>query len=275
MGRFVISGGTDGIGRALALHYLRAGADVVVIGRSEEKFRRLVAEAGGGVSGVSGAGVAHFVGADLALAAENRRVVAEVTDRFPAIDALILCAAYLRTTRTVTAEGLEHTFALYYLSRYLLSHGLADRLEAAERPVVLNTSVPGASRDAVRWGDLQLDRRFTARRANQQSRRANELLGLMLRARPAGRIRHVLYNPGFVRTSHAGALSRPARALVSALAAVAATPVDRAVEPIVELIDQPPERQVSAYRRRHRLRLSAGAADVADAERLRSVTDRL
>jgi NAD(P)-dependent dehydrogenase (short-subunit alcohol dehydrogenase family) len=208
MSTLVISGGTDGIGRGLALHYLRAGHEVAVIGRSEAKFRELLAAAGG-------RGSAHLVRADLALAAGNRHAVAELTARFATIDALVLCAAYVRTRRTLTAEGLEHTFALYYLSRYLLSHGLADRLEAADRPVILNTAVPGAPRDAIHWNDLQLSRSFTARRANHQSRRANHLLGLMLTTRPAARIRHILYNPGFVATSHAGALNRPTRALVT------------------------------------------------------------
>jgi NAD(P)-dependent dehydrogenase (short-subunit alcohol dehydrogenase family) len=265
---FVISGGTDGIGRALAVHYLRTGNDVVVIGRSEEKFRAMVTEAGGTAT-------AHFIGADLTLAAENRRVVDEITGRFDAIDALILCAAYIHTNRVVTTEGFEHTFALYYLSRYLLSHGLASLLEAADQPVILNTAVPGAHRDAMRWNDLQLERAFTVRRANQQSRRANELLGLMLSGRPADKIRHILYNPGYVRTSQAGAFNRPLRFVVCTLARVAATPVEKAIIPIIDLVARPPRSPISAYRRRGQLPLPVTPGDNVDADRLAAATDQL
>jgi NAD(P)-dependent dehydrogenase (short-subunit alcohol dehydrogenase family) len=130
----VLSGGTDGIGRALAAHLLRRGETVVVVGRSQAKFDALVAETGGD---------AHFVAADLRLVRENRRVVAELRDRFPVIDALVLAAAYVHFDRRLTEEGFEHTFALYYLSRHLLAAGLLPALAAAPRPVVVDTTVPG------------------------------------------------------------------------------------------------------------------------------------
>lgn len=261
----VITGGTDGIGRALAAHLLRRGERVVVVGRSRAKFDALVAETGGD---------AHFVAADLRLVRENRRVVAEVRERFGAVDALVLAAAYVHRDRQVTEEGFEHTFALYYLSRHLLAAGLLPALAAAPRPVVVDTTVPGARKDAVRWDDLQLARSFSWRVANLQSRRLGELSGLRLTTMP-GAVRYVLVNPGFVRTSHQGALSRPARAVVTLLAKTLGTPPERAVVPLVALLDEPPADPLTVYRRGKRFPISAGADDHADAERLHQVTERL
>ncbi|HEY1179884.1 MAG TPA: SDR family NAD(P)-dependent oxidoreductase, partial [Phytomonospora sp.] len=181
METIVITGGTDGLGRALALLYLREGRTVIVVGRSRAKFEALAAEAGHGT--------ARFIAADLSLVAENRRVVAEAA-AFGPVDVLILCAAYARWDRVETAEGFEHTFALYYLSRVLLTSGLRPRL-------VLNTSVPGAARDAIPHHDLQLREGFGFKKANHLTRRANELFGLHLAQSP-GETRHILYSPGFV-----------------------------------------------------------------------------
>ena len=88
-------------------------------------------------------------------------------------------------------------------------------------------------------------------------------------------LRYVLYNPGFVRSSHQGDLSRPARAFVSLLARTLATPPERAIEPIVELIANPPREPLSMYARRKRLPLTIDDADRAEADRLYTETRRL
>ncbi|WP_158891709.1 SDR family NAD(P)-dependent oxidoreductase [Amycolatopsis anabasis] len=263
MATVVISGGTDGIGRALAARFLRGGDTVVVLGRSREKFDALVAEAGGD---------AHFVAADLRSVRENLRAVAEIRDRFPVVDTLVLAAAYVHRRRVVTEEGFEHTFALYYLSRYLLATGLAPALNEAGRPLIVDTTVPGAPKDAMRWDDLQLAAGFTWKAANLQSRRAGELSGLRL----GGRVRYVLYGPAnLVRTSLQGDLNRAARLLTTVLVRLLGTPVERAVEPIVELIANPPEEPLTAYRGRKRLPLGSTDRDRAEAERLHTETERL
>ncbi|OLF12563.1 SDR family NAD(P)-dependent oxidoreductase [Actinophytocola xanthii] len=261
----VISGGTDGIGRALALDQLRRGATVVVVGRDGSKFDSLVREAGEG-------GTPHFVAADLRLVAENRRVTAEIAERFPVIDALVLAAAYVHRERVVTEEGFEHTFALYYLSRHLLATGLSRSLAAAPTPLVLDTTVPGAPAAAVRWEDLQLAEGFSWRAANLQSRRMGFLSGLRI---GGDHVRYVLFNPGFVRSSHQGALGRPARAVVRLLARVLGSPPDRAVAPMAELIAAPPEEPFTLYARGTRLPLAVGEDDHADAARLHLLTRRL
>ncbi|HEX6358316.1 SDR family NAD(P)-dependent oxidoreductase [Actinophytocola sp.] len=262
MGTTVITGGTDGIGRALAAHLLRRGETVVVVGRSRAKFDSLPS------------GDAHFVAADLRLVRENQRVVTELRERFPVIDALVLAAAFVHRDRQLTEEGFEHTFALYYLSRHLLAAGLLPALAAAPRPVVLDATVPGAPKDAVRWDDLQLSRDFGWKVANLQSRRLGELSAQRLVTRPeAGALRYVLVNPGFVRTSHQGALSRPARAFVTLLARTLGTPPERAVTPLVALLDEPPAEPLTAYRGGKVVPLST--VDLADVERLHEVTDCL
>jgi NAD(P)-dependent dehydrogenase (short-subunit alcohol dehydrogenase family) len=139
VGTFVISGGTDGIGKAIALNRLRLGHEVLVIGRDATKGEAFLESA----VDLGADGRAHFVLADLSLVGQARQAIDEIGNRVAKVDGLVLCARHYRTTRAVTSEGLEHTFALYYLSRFLLSFRMVGLLDTADAPVILNVSGPG------------------------------------------------------------------------------------------------------------------------------------
>ena len=79
---------------------------------------------------------------------------------------------------TETPEGLEATFALYYLSRYLLSHELTPALSRSTSPVIINVAGVGIAKGSIQWDDLQLTRRYSMIRAQLQAGRANDLLGV-------------------------------------------------------------------------------------------------
>src|SRR3954452_7720991 len=104
----VITGGARGVGLGVARQRVARGDPVVAVARDPEPGRRFVEEGGER---------AHFVAADLSTVAGTRAVAAQLADRHPTTDALVLGAPRRRPRRTETAEGLEATFALYYLSR--------------------------------------------------------------------------------------------------------------------------------------------------------------
>lgn len=97
MRTIVITGGTDGMGAALVRHYLAAGDRVVVIGRSREKFERLIGTA-------PDRAAAEFVQADLASVADSRRVVTQLRATCDRIDVLVLAASFIRQRRMLTGE---------------------------------------------------------------------------------------------------------------------------------------------------------------------------
>ncbi|GAA4627804.1 hypothetical protein GCM10023196_041540 [Actinoallomurus vinaceus] len=269
MRTIVISGGTDGMGNALARTYLSRGDTVVVLGRDAGKgkdFRAAAAEGGAGERAV-------FLQADLSLVAENRRVIETLTARFPVVDVLVLCARHFRSTRRMTAEGFEGTFALEYLSRYLLSHGLVASLERADRPVIVNVSGPAdVPVGEIRWDDLGLDRRYAGVAAQLQAGRANDLLGIAFAAaHTAGRTRYVLVNPGMVATSFSGEYD-PATAAHVAMMKRMGKPVERGIAPIVLAIDDPPAEPLSAFAEDRRIRLRPPFFDEGAARRLHDLT---
>ncbi|RSN31962.1 oxidoreductase [Amycolatopsis sp. WAC 01416] len=264
MKTIVISGGTDGMGKALAMEYLGRGDTVVVLGRDPAKGA-VFAESGG----------ATFIQADLGLVACNHEVVERVTTRFPVVDALVLCARHFRSTRVETAEGIESTFALEYLSRYLLSHGLAAALGRAERPVVVNVSGPGVSKPEIRWHDLSLTRGYDGVAAQMQAGRANDLLGVAFAAEHAASgISSVLLNPGGVSTSFSGDYDAATAAHVEALKRYG-KPVEEGIVPIIARVDDPPAEPLSAFVEGRRIAVTGPGFEPGAAKRLAEVTRRL
>lgn len=261
----VITGGTDGIGKGLAAEYLRRGDNVVVIGTSATKGRAFT-QAGGER--------AHFLAADLSLVKENRRLAGQLTESFPVIDVLVLGARYHRQARVVTTEGLESNFALFYLSRFLLSHGLVSSLSRAGHAVVLNFAAAGQT-GPVRWHDLQLKLEYHGVGAMGHAGRLNDLLGVSFADTYAGLgIRYVLNHPGVVATSFAGEYDPVTAAQVRQLRA-AGKSVDTSVAQILPYLDQPGQARLTAVLEGTRVPLDLPLFDRGEAARLRRVTEEL
>src|SRR5688572_30955541 len=108
MRTIVVTGGTDGMGAALARHYLAAGERVVVIGRSRAKFDALLAD-------TASQSRAEFLSADLSLVADSRRVVGQLKENHDRVDALVLAASFIRQRRHTTPEGHEASWSLFFL----------------------------------------------------------------------------------------------------------------------------------------------------------------
>ncbi|TDE35494.1 SDR family NAD(P)-dependent oxidoreductase [Actinomadura sp. 6K520] len=268
MRTIVITGGTDGIGKGLGLHYLGRGARVIVVGSNPDKGRRFLEEARAIGSGERAA----YVQADLSLVAENRRVVAEIAQRHPVVDALVLAARYYRSTRRETAEGIEHNFALFYLSRYLLGHGLADRLEAAERPVILNLAGPGGDLSAMNWDDLQFTRDYRPDRVMAQCGKLSDLAAVEFTAvHPGTQIRYVLAHPGLTATGFTGDYNEADAALVAGMHD-RGQPVDAAVDMLRRHLDDPDPEPLSAYMQHTKVDVHGAPFDPAAARRLADIT---
>lgn len=267
----VITGGTDGIGRALAAELLDGGATVVVVGRNPAKGREFLAAA----DKAGAAGRVRFVTADLSLLAETERAVAEIRAEFPALDALVLCARHYRSRRTVTAEGLEENFALFYLSRRLFGEGLADALAAAAAPVVVNVAGPGAPLDIVRWDDLELRHGYHGGAALGQGGKLNDLLGVAFAERHGWRgIRYVLVHPGVTATSFSGEYDQATLPHIRSMQA-SAKPATAALPPILSVIERPPAVALSAFVEGRGLDVSGPDFDPDAARRLETLTERL
>jgi NAD(P)-dependent dehydrogenase (short-subunit alcohol dehydrogenase family) len=269
MAATMITGGTDGIGRALADTYLDRGHNVLVVGTSSEKGAKFLEAAASRGAGDR----AQFLRADLSLVAENNRTIDWIAERYPAIDVLVLGARYHRSTRVETPDGFESNFALFYLSRFLLSHGLVSVLRRAEHATVLNFGGSGLT-GPVRWDDLQLRRNYPGTGALGHSGALCDLLGVhFTEVHAETRIRYVLNHPGVVATSFAGEYDTATAAQVDRLR-VSGKPVSQAVAQVIPFLDAPPARLTAVLEGRQ-VPTDGAAFDSGDAARLHELTTKL
>jgi NAD(P)-dependent dehydrogenase (short-subunit alcohol dehydrogenase family) len=92
-----------------------------------------------------------------------KRVASEIAQAEPRIDVLINNAGAMFSSRQLTEEGLERTFALNHMSYFVLTHGLRDRLVASAPARVVNTSSDAHQVGALDLNDLQSAEVFRSR----------------------------------------------------------------------------------------------------------------
>jgi len=124
----MVTGGTGGVGKAIAARLTGAGHDVVVVGR--DRSAALVA--------------------DLSRLSEMRRVAEEVGS----VDVLINNAGVSKARRELTEDGLEATFAVNHMAPFVLSNLLLPK------KIITVASEQHRFVRAIPWDDLQGERRF-------------------------------------------------------------------------------------------------------------------
>ena len=235
----LVTGGTDGIGRAVALELARQGHRVLIVGRSAARGAAVLA-----ALDEASAGAGHaLIRADLSLLRDTAQAASDITRHTDRLDAVVLCAGVLSTVAEWTGENLERTFVLNYLSRYLLLRLLLPTLAEAPSGRVILVANAGKYRDTLDLDDLQLRRGGRGLRVAGRTQFANDLLAVELAERVRGsRIEVTCVFPGLVATDvfrNARGLPRPVRAAATALQRlVAAAPADAARVPVF-LADDP------------------------------------
>src|SRR5829696_1943450 len=210
----ILTGATRGIGRAAAVQLAARGAELALVGRDEERVRETAAEAR-----EAGDAPVHEHVADLSRMEETRRLAAELLEAYPRIDVLANNAGAMFTSRHVTPDGFEQSFALNHLAPFLLTNLLLERLSASHGRVVTTAS------DAHKGGlldldDLQSERgRFRPGRVYGTTKLCNILFTRELQRRNPT-IAANSFHPGVIRTGFGkndGALVRAGLTLAGPL----------------------------------------------------------
>jgi NAD(P)-dependent dehydrogenase (short-subunit alcohol dehydrogenase family) len=196
----VITGGTSGIGEVAAIAFARMGARVVLVARNRSRAEATLARLRRG-----GPDAAHSVYfADLTRLAEMKRVAAEIANREPPIDVLINNAGALFSTRRLTEDGLEYTFALNQMSYFVVTEGLRERLLASGTARIVNTASAAHQSVTLDFDDLQSAKSFSPIRAYSCSKLCNILFTRELARRLHGTgVTANCLHPGFVATRFA------------------------------------------------------------------------
>ncbi len=139
----LVTGGTGGIGRAVALELANRGAKIVIVGRDRSKGQAVVAAVQ-----AKGLPLAAFIQADLGQRDEVHKVVQQFEAAHDRLHILVHSAGGHFLERSLTRDGLEINFATNYLSKFLLTNLLLDHLlaSAPARVVIVGSPVVNPQR---------------------------------------------------------------------------------------------------------------------------------
>jgi NAD(P)-dependent dehydrogenase (short-subunit alcohol dehydrogenase family) len=180
----LITGSTDGLGRAVAKRLAAAGAHVLLHGRNRERGEKLVQEIR-----AAGKGAATFYQADLASLAEVRGLAQAILRDHDRIHVLVNNAGVgsgpNMNERAVSADGHELRFAVNHLAGFLLTYLLLPAIEKAAPARIVNVSSLG--QQPIEFDDVMLERGYDGGRAYRQSKLAQIMFTLDLAQELAGK----------------------------------------------------------------------------------------
>ncbi len=167
----LVTGATNGIGKATARALATSGATLVIHGRNREKTERCLAE----LKAESGNDDIHMLLADFQSLDEVSELAREYRQQFGVLHVLINNAGVLTDHRQVSRDGFELTFAVNHLAPFLLTNLLLQTLvESAPARIATNSST-ALGGGHIPFDDLQLERHFNGWSAYANSKLANAL----------------------------------------------------------------------------------------------------
>jgi len=177
----LVTGATSGIGLAAARALAAEGVNLIVLGRDEERVRRVRAEL---VEASANPRVESAV-CDLASAAEIAAFARGFLAGHPELHVLVNNAGVWSSRRELTPEGHEKTWATNVLGYHRLTRALEPALKAARPARVVNVA-SRLARD-LDLDDLRFERRpWDGVTAYAQSKQANRMWSRALARRLAG-----------------------------------------------------------------------------------------
>jgi NAD(P)-dependent dehydrogenase (short-subunit alcohol dehydrogenase family) len=173
----LITGSTDGLGREVAVRLGALGASVIVHGRNSERGAEVVREIN-----EQSAGNAVFYRADLASLAEVRALATEVRANHERLDLTINNAGILIANaddgRPTSADGHELTFAINYLSHFLLTRELLPLIEASAPARIVN--IASVAQSPIEFDDVMMTANYRPMQAYSQSKLAQIMFTMSL-----------------------------------------------------------------------------------------------
>ncbi|MCC5815192.1 MAG: SDR family oxidoreductase [Leptospira sp.] len=196
----LITGATDGIGLRTAERLAEWGANLYLVGRSEEKTKAVVQALRNQYPEVS----IDYSLADLSKPSEVKKTALEIKSKLNKLHVLLNNVGAFFSKKVLTGDGLESTFALNHLSYFLLTHHLMDLLKATPNSRIVNTASQAHVGVDLDFANLQGEKKYNGWNAYQMSKLENILFTYELAERLKDTdITVNAFHPGFVASKFA------------------------------------------------------------------------
>jgi retinol dehydrogenase-14 len=180
----LITGGSDGIGLECASQVAKAEPDcrIVLVGRDPHRTAAAVDR----LRAESSTCRSESRLCDFADQSDVRRLADDLLGTCPRIDVLVNNAGTVFSRRTVTADGVEATFAVNHLGGFLLTELLLDRIRESAPARIVFTSSASHYSGTMDLDDVGFERGYSIMRAYSRSKLANVLTARHLARRLEG-----------------------------------------------------------------------------------------
>ena len=162
----LVTGATDGLGRRVAQELAAKGATVLLHGRSPERLEATLEE----LRSQTGSEKVNSYLADLFSLAAVRHLAERIFSEHDRLDVLVNNAGVISPERRESEDGYELTFAVNYLSHFLLTRLLLPLLKDSAPARIVNVASAGQS--PLDFSNLMLERGYDAMKAYSQSKLA-------------------------------------------------------------------------------------------------------
>ena len=198
----LVTGGTDGVGLSVVSALVGAHYDVYFIGSNPHKGKaaesRLQEHARAGHEARI-----EFICLDLGDPAAVKAFATDFLAQVERLDVLLFSAGVLLPRRQESVPGIEATFAIGYLSAYILANALSPALERAERARILTVSGGGGIvlKERLDFDNLNLETGYNGFKAAANTVHAKVVLTQILAESFAEKDIDVnTFHPGIVRS---------------------------------------------------------------------------
>ena len=179
-GTILVTGATDGLGRRVAARLAAGGATVLLHGRSRERLEKTFQ----GIREETGSERLRLYVADLSSLGDVRGLAGRVLSDEERLDVLVNNAGIISRDRRESEDGYELTFAVNFLSHFLLTRLLLPLVRESAPARVVNVASAGQS--PIDFDDPMLERGYDAMRAYSVSKLAQITFTFELAERLAG-----------------------------------------------------------------------------------------
>jgi len=269
----LVTGGTNGTGKATAQALAEMGATVVIVGRDVLKTSQVLED----IRSSSGSNRVDSLLADLSSPQEVRWLADKFKRKYSHLHVLINNAGGFFMRRQLRGNGIEMTFALNHLASFLLTNLLLDTLKASAPARIINVSSNAHASGKIEFDNLQGEREYGPR-AYDNSKLANILFTMELARRLEGTgVTVNALHPGFVATGFAKNNGKVIAALVSIFAPLVARSPAKGAETSVYLASSPTVEGISGayFYNSHVIPPAPQATDMMVARKLWDVSAKM